>query len=140
MDMEPVQGVLTFVNNWVNPDTGMINLKARFPNKDAKLWPGQFVTVSLILDTLKDAVRIPAQAVQRGPKGKYVYIAKDDKAEMRPVTVGMRVDDEVVIDKGVNAGEIVVIDGMLRLFPNAPLQIRNETESGDTASKSGGNS
>ena len=140
MGMAPINGVLTFVDNWVNPDTGMINLKARFPNKDMKLWPGQFVTVDLVLDIKKDAVRIPAQAVQRGPDNKYVYIAKDSKAEMRPVTVGMRVDDEVVIDKGVNAGENVVVDGMLRLFPDAPLVIKNDTPSDDKTTKGGGSS
>lgn len=140
MDMTPINGVLTFVDNWVNPDTGMINLKARFPNTDMKLWPGQFVTVDLVLDIKKDAVRIPAQAVQRGPENKYVYIAKDNKAEMRPVTVGMRIDDEVVIDKGVSAGENVVVDGMLRLFPDAPLVIKNDTPSDNNATEGGGNS
>ena len=121
----PATGHLTFVDNWINPDTGMINLKARFPNEDAKLWPGQFVTVALILSTQKDAVRIPAQAVQRGPKGKYVYLVKDNKAVMTPVVMGMRLDDEVVIDKGVNAGDTVVIEGMLRLYPGATVLIRN---------------
>ena len=123
---EPVKGVLTFVDNWVNPDTGMINLKARFANEDAKLWPGQFVTVDIILEIQKDAVLIPAEAVQRGPEGKYVYIVKDNKAEMRPVTPGQRVDDTIVIDKGVKAGETVVIDGMLRLFPDAPITIKKD--------------
>jgi len=123
MDMKQVEGFLTFVDNWINPETGMIDLKARFANKDAKLWPGQFVTVTLVLDTLKDAVQIPAQTVQRGPEGKYVYIVKDNKAVMRPVSVGMRVDDKVVIDKGLAAGETVITEGMLRLFPDAPVSI-----------------
>lgn len=132
LNTKPAQGHLTFVNNWVNPDTGMINLKARFPNKDTALWPGQFVTVDLILDIQKDAIRIPAQAVQRGPKGKYVFVIKDDKAQMRPVTVGMRLDDEVVINEGLKADETVIIEGMLRLFPGAPVFIKNDTESGNT--------
>lgn len=126
LDAEPSQGHLTFVDNWINPDTGMINLKARFPNTDAKLWPGQFVTVDLILSIQKDAVRIPAQAVQRGPKGKYVYTVKDNKAVMTPVVMGMRLNDDVIIDKGLSAGETVIIEGMLRLFPGAPVIIRND--------------
>jgi multidrug efflux system membrane fusion protein len=125
---KPATGRLTFVDNWINPDTGMINLKARFPNEDAKLWPGQFVTVALILSVRKDAVRIPAQAVQRGPKGRYVYVVKDDKAVMTPVAEGMRLDDEVVIDKGLNNGDTVVVEGMIRLFPDAPVMIRNNDE------------
>ena len=121
----PSTGHLTFVDNWINPDTGMINLKARFPNEDAKLWPGQFVTVHLILSVKKDAVRIPAQAVQRGPKGKYVYVVEDGKAVMKPVVEGMRMDNTVIIDQGLNGGETVVIEGMIRLFPGAPVIIRN---------------
>ncbi|MEF2229632.1 MAG: efflux RND transporter periplasmic adaptor subunit [Pseudodesulfovibrio sp.] len=119
-------GRLTFVDNWINPDTGMINLKARFLNDDEKLWPGQFVTVELILSMKKDAVLIPAQAVQQGPESKYVYVAQDGKAVMRPVEMGMRVDDDVVIEKGLNAGETVIIEGMLRLYPGAAIIVRNE--------------
>ena len=124
-EAEAATGRLTFVDNWINPDTGMINLKARFPNKDAKLWPGQFVTVDLILTVQKDAVRIPAQAVQRGPKGKYVYVVEDNKAAIKPVTEGMRMGNVVVIDTGLDGGETVVIEGMIRLFPGAPVMIRN---------------
>ena len=124
-EAEAATGRLTFVDNWINPDTGMINLKARFPNKDAKLWPGQFVTVDLILTVQKDAVRIPAQAVQRGPKGKYVYVVEDNKAVMKPVTEGMRMGNVVVIDTGLDGSETVVIEGMIRLFPGAPVMIRN---------------
>lgn len=121
---KPSEGVLTFVDNWVNPDTGMINLKARFPNEDTALWPGQFVTIDLILSIQKDAVRIPAQAVQRGPNGKYVFVVEDGKARMQPVTTGMRLDGEVVIDTGLKAGEIVVVEGALRLYPDAPVAIK----------------
>ncbi|MDD3312766.1 efflux RND transporter periplasmic adaptor subunit [Pseudodesulfovibrio sp.] len=119
-------GHLTFVDNWINPDTGMINLKARFTNEDEKLWPGQFVTVELILSIKKDAVRIPAQAVQRGPEGKYVYVVEDGKAVMRPVVMGMRDDDEVVIEKGLQKDETVIIEGMLRLYPGATVIVRND--------------
>ena len=123
---QTVSGRLTFVDNWINPETGMINLKARFLNQDEKLWPGQFVTVELILSMKKDAVLIPAQAVQQGPEGKYVYVVQDGKAVMRPVEMGMRADNDVVIDKGLDAGETVVIEGMLRLYPDAAVIVRNE--------------
>jgi len=139
MNVEPAKGVVTYVDNWINPDTGMIKVGSSFTNEDRKLWPGMFVSVDVVLDTKKDAVRIPSQAIQRGPKGKYVYIIKDDKAVMRPVTVGMRIDDDVVIDKGVNADETVVIEGMLRLFPDAPVTIKKD-EATDSASADGGKS
>ncbi|WP_285906506.1 efflux RND transporter periplasmic adaptor subunit [Pseudodesulfovibrio pelocollis] len=122
---EPARGVLTFMDNWVNPDTGMINLKARFPNQDTALWPGQFVTIDLILSIRENAVRVPAQAVQRGPDGRYIFVVEDGKAKVRPVVPGLRVDEEVVIDSGLAAGETVVVEGMLRLFPDAPVAIKN---------------
>ncbi|MFH1914675.1 MAG: efflux RND transporter periplasmic adaptor subunit [Pseudomonadota bacterium] len=122
---EPAQGALTFMDNWVNPDTGMINLKARFPNADTALWPGQFVTIDLILSVKKNAIRVPAQAVQRGPDGRYVFVIEDGKAKVRPVVPGLRVDEEVVIDSGLAAGDTVVIEGMLRLYPDAPVTVKN---------------
>jgi multidrug efflux system membrane fusion protein len=125
---EPAKGALTFVDNWVNPDTGMINLKARFPNENQKLWPGQFVTVELILAMEQQAVRIPAQAVQRGPEGKFVYVEDNGKAVIRPVTLGQRVDDEIVVKTGVAAGETVIIEGMLRLYPGAAITVRNAAD------------
>jgi len=135
---QTVSGRLTFVDNWINPDTGMINLKARFLNDDEKLWPGQFVTVELILSMKKDAVIIPAQAVQQGPESKYVYVAQDGKAVMRPVEMGMRVGDDVVIDKGLNANETVIIEGMLRLYPGATIVVRNEETKPGEAPAAGG--
>jgi multidrug efflux system membrane fusion protein len=140
----PAQGTLTFVDNWVNPDTGMINLKARFPNEDTALWPGQFVTIDLILETREGAIRIPAQAVQRGPDGRYVYVVEDGKAKVRPVVPGLRVDEEIVIDSGLAAGETVVVEGMLRLAPDAPVVVRNTPATGHgteaNATKGGENS
>jgi RND family efflux transporter, MFP subunit len=125
---EPTKGVLTFLDNWVNPGTGMINLKARFPNQDKTLWPGQFVVVDLILSMEPDAVRIPGQAVQRGPDGKYVYVVENGKARMQPVTLGMRVDDEIVVATGIKEGDTVVIEGMLRLYPGAPVTVKPPKE------------
>ncbi len=126
-----IEGVLTFVDNWINPDTGMIKLSAHFPNKDKNLWPGMFVSIDLVLATQENAIRIPAQAVMRGPTGKFVYVVSKENATMRPVTTGMRIDDDVVINKGLGPDEVIVTDGMLRLFENAPVQILKKNNTGN---------
>jgi multidrug efflux system membrane fusion protein len=114
-----VVGAVTFMNNTVDPSTGMIQLKATFPNADHALWPGQFVDVALTL-TSEPALVVPAQAVQTGQKGTYVFVVKPDStAETRPVKVGRRTAREVTIETGVAAGERVVTDGQLRIVPGA---------------------
>jgi multidrug efflux system membrane fusion protein len=118
-------GELTFVDNAVKPATGTIELKAAFPNKDFSLWPGQFGEVMLTLSTQKDATVAPAVAVQTGQKGPYVFVVKPDKTvEVRDVVVERTVGDESVIQKGLNPGESVVIDGHLRLFPGAKVELK----------------
>ncbi len=121
MEAHPEVGQLTFMDNQVDPGTGAIRLKARFDNLEGRLWPGQFVTVGLVLKVIKNAVLVPANAVQAGPTGNYVFVVKDKKAEMRPVSVGARVHDAIIIEKGVGGGEVVVTQGHLRLFPGAPV-------------------
>jgi len=121
MEAHPETGTLTFMDNQVDPGTGAIRLKARFENLEGRLWPGQFVTVGLVLKVVKDAVLVPANAVQTGPTGPFVFVVKDSRAEMRPVTVGTRVGESMIIDKGVIGGEVVVTQGHLRLFPGAPV-------------------
>ncbi len=121
MEAHPETGLLTFMDNQVDPGTGAIRLKARFDNPEGRLWPGQFVAVGLVLKTVKDAVLVPASAVQTGPTGTFVFVVKDNRAEMRPVTVGVRVHDAMIIEKGVSGGEAVVTEGHLRLFPGAPV-------------------
>jgi membrane fusion protein, multidrug efflux system len=121
MEAHPETGQLTFMDNQVDPGTGAIRLKARFENPEGRLWPGQFVSVGLVLKTVKNAVLVPANAVQNGPEGTYVFVIKDAKAEMRPVSVSVRVRDSIIIDKGVSGGEAVVTEGHLRLFPGAPV-------------------
>jgi multidrug efflux system membrane fusion protein len=87
------------------------------------LWPGQFVTVVFTLDTIQNAAVVPAVAVQAGQQGQFVYVVTaENKAEMRPVTVGRTFGEKTIIDKGVAPGDTVVIDGQLRLFPGAPVQ------------------
>lgn len=118
-------GELTFVDNTVKSATGTIELKAAFPNKDLTLWPGQFGEVTLTLSLQKGATVAPATAIQTGQKGSYVFVVKPDKTvEMRPVVVERTVGDESVIHKGLNPGESVVIDGHLRLFPGAKVELK----------------
>jgi len=121
MEAHPEIGQLTFMDNQVEPGTGAIRLKARFENPEGRLWPGQFVTVGLVLKTVKNAVLVPSNAVQNGPEGTYVFVIKEDHAAMQPVSVGVRVHDSVIIDKGLNGGEVVVTEGHLRLFPGAAV-------------------
>jgi len=128
MEAHPESGWLTFMDNQVDPGTGAIRLKARFENLEGRLWPGQFVTVGLVLKTVKNAVLVPANAVQNGPEGTYVFVVKDARAEMRPVSVGVRVHDSIIIEKGVRSGEAVVVQGHLRLFPGAPVTEADGTD------------
>jgi multidrug efflux system membrane fusion protein len=119
-------GLLTFVDNSVDASTGTIKLKGTFKNEDRALWPGQFVRVVLRLALQPNALVVPNQAVQTGQEGPFVYVVKADKTvEFRPVVTGVRVDQELVIDRGVAAGETVVTEGQLRLAPGARVQLRD---------------
>jgi len=127
-----VEGILAFVDNAVDTTTGMITLKATFPNKDKFLWPGQFVNVTLELSLEEDAVVVPAQAVQISQSGSYVFVVKqDNKVEYRPVTVERAIGDETVLSKGVTPGETVVTDGHLKLKDGYPVEIRESLTQGN---------
>jgi multidrug efflux system membrane fusion protein len=118
-----LHGSLTVIDNTVDTATGTIRLKATFNNQGRLLWPGAFVNVSLTLDTQKAAIVVPAEAIQPGQKGQMIYVVKPDQTvEPRPVTVGPSHGDKVIIEKGIAAGESVVTDGQLRLFPGAHIQ------------------
>ncbi len=117
-------GTLSFVDNAVDATTGTIKLKAAFPNKDSALWPGQFVNVNLKLYDQKDALLVPSQAVQTGPKGQYVYVVKPGMtAEVREIELDRVDGDNSIIAKGLNKGEAVVVKGQLRLSPGAKVRI-----------------
>ncbi|MDQ6666315.1 MAG: efflux RND transporter periplasmic adaptor subunit [Acidobacteriota bacterium] len=117
------RGLLTVIDNTVDTNTGTIRLKATFDNKERLLWPGQFVNVALTLETQKDAVVVPTEAVLAGQRGQMIYVVKADKTvEPRVVTVGASHGNKTVVEKGVAAGETVVTDGQLRLFPGARIQ------------------
>jgi membrane fusion protein, multidrug efflux system len=119
-------GVLSFIDNTVDATTGTIKLKGTFQNENNKLWPGEFVRVTLRLTTRSNAVVVPNQAVQTGQDGQFVYVVKEDKTvEMRPVVTGTRVDQELVIDRGLQPGETVVTEGQLRLTPNSKVQVQD---------------
>ena len=121
-------GVLTFIDNTVDATTGTIKLKGTFQNTDKKLWPGQFVRVTLQLTTRPNAVVVPNQAVQTGQDGQFVYVVKDGKVEMRPVVTSTRVDQELVVDSGLQPGETIVTEGQLRLAPGSRVQVREGRE------------
>jgi multidrug efflux system membrane fusion protein len=119
-EAQPATGVLAFVDNAVDMTTDTIKLKATFDNPDRRLWPGQFARVSLRLATIPHATVVPAQAVQTGQDGQYVFVVKGDSTvEQRAVLQGERVADDVVVTKGLSAGETVVTEGQLRLEPGS---------------------
>lgn len=132
-----ITGRLSFVDNAVDSATGTILLKATFPNEDRALWPGQFVNLSLMLSTLKDAVVVPEEAVQQGQQGFYVYVVNaDGSVQMHTVQVVQRLDGEAAIKDGVQQGDKVVTDGQLRLFPGAKVAITApSTQSGGAAAQ-----
>ncbi|HMK61114.1 MAG TPA: efflux RND transporter periplasmic adaptor subunit [Dissulfurispiraceae bacterium] len=128
-DANPEKGFLTFVDNTVDPSTGTIRLKGTLRNEASRLWPGQFVNVSLTLYTEKNVVTIPSQALQSGQLGQYVYVIKDDlTTEVRPVIVARTYGTDSVISQGLTTGEKVVTDGQLRLVSGAKVQIKDKIE------------
>lgn len=115
-------GRVSFIDNTVDAQTGTIKLKGTFDNKDQGLWPGLFVQVTLSLTAEENALVVPAAAVQPSAQGQYVYVVKPDRtAEVRPVTVLRQQGEDVVISKGLLAGEEVVTEGQLRLTPGAQV-------------------
>ena len=117
-------GVLKVINNQIDTSTGTFNLKAEFPNKENALFPGQFVNVRMKVNTVQGGLVIPAQAVQRGPDGDYVYqLQSDSTVKMQPVTVGQEVgDSHVMITQGLKAGDQVVTEGQFRLKPGSKVK------------------
>lgn len=121
---EAVQGRLDFVDNSVDTTTGTIRLRATFDNRTRALWPGQFVDVRLELGARPDAVVVPSQAVQAGVDGPYAYVVKEGKAVLRQLVVGVRTDGLTEIRQGVDAGEQVVVEGLMRLVPGSAVTVR----------------
>ena len=132
---EAADGTLTFVDNAVDTATSTILLKATFANREERLWPGQFVDVTVVLGDEADRVVCPASAVQTGQQGQHVFVVKSDNSvELRPVQVNRMDESIAVIDGGLSAGETVVTDGQLRLVPGSVVEIKNAPEPDGTPS------
>ena len=132
----PREGVLTFLDNAVQQGTGTVRVRATLPNDDSYFWPGQFVRVRLVLTTQKDAVLVPERAQQIGQQGPFVYVVKQGTvkdpagkeqqatiAELRPVVLGQRQEEMVVVEQGLSAGEQVVIQGQMAIVPGGPVRV-----------------
>lgn len=121
----PAQGALAFIDNAVDRTTGTIRLKGLFENRDRRLWPGQFASVTITLAVVPDAVVVPSPAVQTGQQGQYVFVVKNDTSvEPRPVKTGASYKGETVVETGIQPGERVVTDGHMRLMPGAKVEIK----------------
>ena len=124
-DRQISDGRLTLVNNTVDQATGSVTLKAEFANKDAALWPGEFINAHLVLDTVKNGVTVPAGAVQMGPKGPFIYIVKPDSSvEARPVAVTQVESNIALIGNGIGIGEKIVVSGQAGLSPGAKVAVK----------------
>lgn len=144
----PAQGLLTFIDNGVDPQTGTIKLKATFENKDRRLWPGQFVNVVLTLSTRDHVITVPTKAIQSGQQGEYVYVVKDGTAVPHSVTSVGTYQNLTLLASGLNPGDTVVVDGQLRVTPNGKVVVQsslppsavvgNGINSSDTATGTGG--
>ena len=116
------EGKLTLIDNMIDQTTGTIHLKARFDNEDERLWPGQFVSLRVVLSTRRGVATVPQQTVQQGPNGHYAYVIKpDNTVERRNVEVASIQDGIAVVTKGLTAGERVVVDGQFRLTEGAKV-------------------
>ncbi|MBC8071447.1 MAG: efflux RND transporter periplasmic adaptor subunit [Deltaproteobacteria bacterium] len=127
-DVVLAEGELVMIDNAVDPQTGTISLKARFANEDDSLWPGQFVTARLQVDTRAGVLVVPEQAIQSGADGPFVYvIGDDDTVSVRPVKRGAMQDGATIVDDGVVAGERVVVEGQAKLAPGLVVDAREAT-------------
>jgi membrane fusion protein, multidrug efflux system len=127
----PRPGDLTFLDNAVQDTTGTVKLRATIPNSDHRFWPGRFVKVRLILRVRQGAVLVPAAAPQLSAKGPFVYVVKEDlTAELRPVSLGQRQGDLVVVDQGVTPGERVVVAGQLGVTPGGKVRLEESRPAG----------
>jgi multidrug efflux system membrane fusion protein len=128
---DPVAGQLTFLDNSVQNATGTINLRATISNSDHRLWPGRFVNIRLVLSTIRGAVLVPAISPQMSAKGSFVYVVKPDStAEQRPITLGQRQGDLVVVNSGVTAGERVVTVGQVGVTPGGKVRVEQPDQPG----------
>jgi len=121
------EGAFDFLDNGVQQSSGTVRVRALLDNKDRLFWPGQFVNVRMLLDTIKNAVMIPNAAMQVGQVGPFVFVVKaDSTVELRKVKLGQRQEDNVTVTEGLRQGETVVVTGQLSLAPGATVKIVTE--------------
>jgi membrane fusion protein, multidrug efflux system len=126
---ELATGALAAIDNQANTTSDTINLKAIFPNGHRRLWPGMFVNVRLVTKVQDNGLTVPLDAVQQGPQGQFVFvIGPDHKVSMQPVSVRETLNGEALIDKGLNAGETVVVRGQYRLTPGTVVALANPND------------
>ena len=131
------QGQLLLVNNQINQQTGTLQIKAEFPNKDRQLWPGQLVNARLLLETRQDALTVPASAVQQGPSGSYAWvITPAGIAEKKPVEVAQISGGQALVDSGLAANDQVVVDGQFKLKPGDRVTILHGKAAAEAAAQS----
>jgi multidrug efflux system membrane fusion protein len=131
------QGTLGLVNNQILQTTGSIQLKANFPNKAHRLWPGELVNARLLLDTRHDGLTVAASVVQQGPKGAYAYVINpNNTVEMRPDTVAQISEGQALINSGLKANEQVVVDGQYKLQPGSQVTILHGHAAEEAAAQS----
>jgi multidrug efflux system membrane fusion protein len=132
-------GKLLTIDNQIDQTTGTGKLKAVFDNKDNALWPNQFVNIRLLLEVRKNSTTIPAAAIQRGPQGTYVFVAKSDSTvEVRPVAISFTQDNIAVLASGVSPSEVVVTDGQDKLQAGSKVEVRAPSPSGNRPQQGSG--
>ena len=131
------RGALAAVNNTIDASTGTVKLRANFPNKQLQLWPGIFVNVRLRVETLKNAIVIPVAALQRGPKGAFVFTVAGDTAKMTDVAAGQQDDTQAVIETGLKAGDQVITSGFQKLTDGAKISASPDKSAAAAAASQG---
>ena len=122
-------GTLAAIDNQANTTSGTITLKAIFPNPDRKLWPGMFVNVRVVTQVQDNGLTVPLDAIQQGPQGQFIFVVgPDHKVEMQPVSVRETLNGTALIDKGLSAGETVVVRGQYRLTPGTVVSLANPND------------
>jgi len=135
----PAQGRLTFIDNGVDTTTGMFKLKGTFQNQDRRLWPGQFVDVALELSMHKMAIVVPTKAIQSGQQGEYVYVVRTDStAESRPIKTTGAYQNLTLVSEGLKAGERVIVNGQLRVAPDARVTVQGTAPASQTDTAAAG--
>lgn len=123
----PYEGVVDFTESEINQKTGSVDARVVIPNPKGELLPGQFVRATIKGIVLKDVILIPEKAIMQGPRGTFVFIVDpQNKAHVQPITLGIPVNHEVVVEEGLKAGDIVITEGMIHVHPEGPVKISSE--------------